>query len=513
MMIPCLWMCSMHMRKYITNAFCAVKIGTCSVALFCCFLANGYQRFPSLTSFRTRPFLQYASFLLPVREEQDSFLFLMPIHTSTIKKCSYAPAFLFGEKSYLTCIGDEALRLGGNTPGNIMVPPLDGFLSGIPPALCGSRDIRAEFIGGSPTTQAAITCSPHQNMNGVILGAMIPLRKVFDSEFSEKMVFGIRTALTYVKQNMGLAVSALNQKDAQSIQDFLSPLHLNYAGMDSSSSSIAGLENITFTLGSRYDGGCGSLKIDYYSGIEIPTQSSALPEKIFTPTYGNNGHWGLLTGFASSLLLKESSSLDISAFINGEGHFFIHKSTLRTCDLYGKPWSRYLPLVSNGTSTTIVAEEITTVQLRVHPLAVADLSMGLIFNTSCIKGRIGYNLWAKSQEYTDLDDRHYPGSFNRLLQYGIPGTNPSVTASATNIAQQGPDDITARNPTFIPLNFSNLDYDSAGYPSGHSQSLFASIDFVQEEGFNSSLGGWIEYGSEPFIPSRYGLWASIGSAW
>ena len=462
------------------NQYNKIKIFTYIVIFF--FGNNyGFQRERSLTSFFTRPFCQYSSFLIPAAEKDIISIYVTPLYSHSRNSQNFSPQLLFDGKKELLC-------MGSNT------------------ADTNFREVWAGWLNSPSDTYALLSCKPKQIMEGALVEAQISVGAVKKDSPFKKWILGIRTSITNVKNNAGLIIDANSESQEKSLRYFFSGQNLEFSAFDDISRSVSGLENITLTMGSVYTTPYEELTAYYYTGLEIPTQSSALPTALFNPTLGNNGHWAFLTGIKITNNFYEGESLNVKALLNAEGNFFIHKGILRTCDIYGKPWSRYMTLTNKNTNEHVVAETITTIPVVVHPTGTVDLSLALEAETNYFKTKMGYNFWGKKRVETQPDDRHYFAFYNRLLDYGISGTENFTSASNSTIAKQASND-----QEFIPLNYSKIDYDSAGYPATHSNTLFISFRVGSEKYFE--LGGFVEEGEKWTNISRYGIWGQIGLSW
>lgn len=388
-----------------------------------------------------------------------------------------------------------------------------------------SRDIEAELINGTSSTVAQMNLGAEESMVGARLFLQIPFYRFWKNDLFLDWFLSIRTTLTRLSRKLQMTLSS-NDKDS------LIPLYAffnkqtAYGKIDNQTKIDVGLENITVTLDGIYYSPKQKFQIYYFSGIEIPTQSTYTSEYLFSPTIGNNGTIGIVLGGDFRGFFKTTDSYQLGLFFELEDHCMLYKTSARTFDLYNtaaiegtssvsnknKPWSRYLPAVSEKLileNQTISAA--STLPVRIHPCNVLDLSLGILFEQYLNKNKekclisVGYNLWASQAEYAELQDRVYAVQYQKFYETGISGTLPHTTANNSTIAKRFANDPTQKN-----LTFNDLDMGSVASDGGYSQSAFFRVSVINKNVYQILFGGWYEFGKSLIIPSRLGGWIGGG---
>ena len=462
-----------------------------------------YQEFISKTVIKTRTLNQYnmpfvdscfSNALLP-KNQQKININLIASGTKSIDR-TFGCEFAINRKPIMLVAGD-------NTPYK------------------KSRDINAEFIGGTNNTIAQMSLGAEESLIGGRLFIQIPFFRLWKNDFFVDWFLGIRTTLTRCTRKLDLTLAGENNESLASIKNFFSN-QVQYAKINNEKKTDVGLENVTLTLDGIYYSKNKDFQIYYFSGVEIPVQSNYSSEYLFAPTIGGgNGTIGLILGADFRGFFATNDSYRLGMLFELEDHYFLYKTMARTFDLYdrttandfsssnhqNKPWSRYLPASSLylGLQDQTIGS-FSNLPVRVHPSNVLDVSAGFIYEQklrdreSCFLS-VGYNLWASKAEYSELQDRAYKAPYQDFYTAGIAGTAPNTSASRSTIDQRA-----ANDDTFKTLTFNDLDMSSVAADGGYSQSAFFRASIIREESFQILFGGWYEFGKSLMIPSRIGGW-------
>jgi hypothetical protein len=79
-----------------------------------------------------------------------------------------------------------------------------------------------------------------------------------------------------------------------------------------------------------------------FLGVSIPTGSQACQCYMFEPVVGNNRHVGILGGVVGDYGVMQTETLDFRAVLCGLLRYTCPKKELRSFDVRGAPWSRYM---------------------------------------------------------------------------------------------------------------------------------------------------------------------------
>jgi hypothetical protein len=383
-----------------------------------------------------------------------------------------------------------------------------------------SRDIRAEYIGGSPENSGFISINPSQSLYGIKAVAQIPLSNLFQNNILKNISLGLRTVFTSLEQSCYVKIDG-TENDRKGIQSFFKNT-TDYGKIDSKKKfSEMGFESIALTIESIYRSRENKLKIHYYTGLEIPTTSVYSSEYLFYPRVGNNGHLGLLLGAHLFSTIYEKKNFSWGIFSHLENHFSIYRTIKRTFDLYQNDmWSKYLPITKKDYNDNIAVKTVsglTHLPVRIHPTNNLDISLGIKSHYThsdekYVDFSFGYNIWFAQKEYSELRDRAFRKEYKNFYAYGIQGSTPQQTSSKSTIYHKAPDDTLNNMPFEKTFVINDLDMSSVSAEGGHTQSLFLRISGSAHDAC-FSIGTWGEYGEEGIMPSRYGLWIGGGVSW
>jgi hypothetical protein len=483
-----------------------------SSSTFASMFPNVYQKSFSKVVLKTRKLNAYAmplvdaAMALPLEEDaciqssNSMVCYLVGLGSYSFPSSDFGDYFAIDKKSIMKIKGDNA-------------------------PLVESRDIRAEFVGGSATTDLDASLQGTHNMTGIKMLFQVSLEKFFKNSFFHNWFFSIRSSFAHLEQRLKMNVSGPQAWDAGKIKTFFSAVTENTKITDNTYTAT-GLENITFTLDGIYTTPRNGLEIYYYTGFEIPTTLEYNPTHfLFYPILGNNGNLGLTAGANFHGYFYETPNSRLGCLVELENHFLVYKTTNRTFDLFtniyvngedesennNKPWSRYLPAYSFEYPTTKQrVSEVSNLPCRIHPCNNLDLSLGVIFNFLNNRNTNwylagGYNIWMSQPEYLELQDRVYPKEYKNFYRYGIAGSDPGTTSQATTIKNQAPNDDVNKN-----FNYLSLDYASVVSDGGYSNGLFFRVTALGGHGWSVLFGGSFEIGKSKTIPSKGTGWLGAG---
>lgn len=471
---------------------------------------NVYQFKTSKTEIKTRSINEYnmclvdAQMAVPLKEDQNTIsVYTVGIYTQSLaqKNENFGCGFSINRKNEMKVIGDQ-------------------IINEIP-----SRDIRAEYVDGSPDTNAKIALSASQRYIGTKILVQCSLEKILKNCFFKDWFFSLRTSIVNVEQQLRMTLTGSPKYALEDIKNFFSS-KTPYAKIDNTIRTNTGFENITLSIDGIYKNHNKTIQIYYYSGIEIPTTLTESTPYLFYPTIGNNGAIGFLLGADFHGYFYQKNNHEFGFLLEIENHFLFYKTTKRVFDLFtqndsyysqnainsnNKPWSRYLPSYSfkypqNKTNVSLSSN----LPVRVHPCNNLDISIGGIYyiltNTQTKwYFAAGYNLWMAQPDYLELQDRVYPKEYQNFYQYGIIGSLPNTTSSQSTIQTQ------ASNDTFLEhFTFNSLDCGSAAADGSYSQLVFLRGTAIACSGWTAMLGGWYEVGKPKMAPSRGGGWIGCG---
>ncbi len=409
-----------------------------------------------------------------------------------------------------------------------------------------TRDIRAEWLGLASDFKGEFTVNPQQRQTGLILEAHQDLARFIKSDFLEGVWIDFEFPFIQVENDINVCQFNVfppaahcppptnclggDYKPEDIVQAMNQPAW-HFAKMGPKETRF-GLGEIKFRFGRAYSNE-NKDQLIYYAGATIPTAKKNSPEHIFSPFVSNNGHFGFLGGINVQFAINRN--LDRYAFCffgNLETALLLRNHQMRTFDLKGKPWSRYLHYVKkNGVpGETIPGVNLLTFHATVWPYNLVDATVGLRVQGGCIEIEAAYDIWGHAKERVHLHPFDTPQQLYRnsenddfqarfVCDFGISGTGiisePGMpdkprTASRSNISIQAPDD-----PVFVPVEPRDIDLDSGVAQAAITQALHLSAG-LQRHGrgiewlFN--VGMFTAYPHRNGDLNRWGVWGKIGAS-
>lgn len=361
------------------------------------------------------------------------------------------------------------------------------------------RDIRSEFIGiTDPSFEGTLTLQPEQEQGGIILSLNQHLGAYFDWDFIKTWWVDIAIPIFTVKNRLDIKGSS-----PEVIAGFNAD-NLAFARIDPSKDTKTGVGTIEIRVGGAFLHDNGFF-LDYYSGIGIPAEGNPKPCRLFPATLGNMQHLTLINGghFKMPINCFCEDDWNLRFFFTIENRYYVSNHQIRTFDLQGKQYSRYLPVRREGEITTIPAADILTFRVDIHPNSYTNLATGFELCSEHFTLDLSYRLWAHSREHIRFEHRCCDRTRPRFTEYGIAGTAPGTSASQSTIANLAPDDL-----VFVPLKESDIDYCSGLAGASIVQGFNAEL-YYQNDTFLAGIGGLIETPNNNAALQNWGIWLRL----
>jgi len=106
-----------------------------------------------------------------------------------------------------------------------------------------------------------------------------------------------------------------------------------------------------------------------YVGILLPTGNTPSGEFMFEKVIGYNGHTGIFVGTYGGIKVWEHNDNFLSFEFDTGATLFFHKLQVRSFDLYGKPWGRYIWVYPNDNVNSTLAPGF--IQCRIFKVNLA----------------------------------------------------------------------------------------------------------------------------------------------
>jgi hypothetical protein len=281
-----------------------------------------------------------------------------------------------------------------------------------------------------------------------------------------------------------------------------------------------------------------------YIGFLIPTGNAVEADFLFSPIVGEGKHWGIMLGsyYGMNIWNSECGEKSLRTEYALHGEYLFKKKQIRSFDLVGKQWSRFLPVYLSAGAALAAQSNLTDINsnstpginvftqpVNVTPGYSVNFTAALVYESCSFNAELGYNFFARQAECVKLAQ---PWALTPVLRAGTGGTLGAGTGDINPIR-----DITGNyfleNASFVgvppapslpvqPADFAfavitenDLDLVSASQPCGISNIVYGSIgcDFDTFCDFPAfaNLGGEYEFSrSNNAMVNRWTVWGKVG---
>ncbi len=467
----------------------------------------------ALEKYSSRSFMFTRPAAHNLAEEWAIWHYYQRMKNGPVKACAQVIPFYQSTTSVFCETDDEAARYFlPNCKTKLLVTG-----DAVPPVLT-LRDVRAEWLGiNNPNFSGTLSLAPQQKQYGAIFEYQQDLAAFTDLKFFEPFWFSVMLPFVVVKNDAALRQSnVLNPNFNGGPTDIIEAFNQGpwrFSHISPAERRRSGLAEFKAKLGvtfaTRRDA-----EVIMYTLVSIPTGGKQCAVNFFDPFLGNNSHFTYGTGVAFQVPFSaEWDEKQFFFFAEAEHLYMFGNDQLRTFDLKGKPWSRFLLFNSaDGLQTNIPGVNILTRQVHARPDSFVDFVTGFRSRwNNALEVELGYNLWAHGNERIEL--RHTRCSeCNEEISfeaYGIAGTEAGTSASESNIAFRAPNDA-----SFVPLNLSVIDVDSAAAGAAITHKIHGAIGYgYSGESFAGfiAFGGFYEGIQNDAALQQWGVWGKIGA--
>lgn len=265
-----------------------------------------------------------------------------------------------------------------------------------------------------------------------------------------------------------------------------------------------------------------------YLGFVAPTGTRVSGRFVFEPIVGNNRHWGLLFGTTAGYDLYEKCGWNIAWYLDMASRYLFDNNQIRSFDLVGKPWSRYIETYSsiaqaqdafNGNRSQFSGTSginVFTKCVKVKPHYQVDVNTAFDFQKEfeCVttQAEIGFHVYARQAESIDLDCCK---AVNNIAIKDIQGTG--FTTTARTIKANYKDSYVAiggvTNPGYLALNPCDINLESAAHPAVVNYSLYGAFGLKsnRECALLGSIGASYEFQNREINSAleRWTVWAKF----
>lgn len=458
---------------------------------------------------------------------------LYPIYSHSFPTNETAQYFLFDFKNELS------IRGGTNPTGYTLTA--DGYVPNNPKedqisTNSYNRDILGQWFNFNEVKSGFFTVNPKQKQACCVIEVSQDLKKLTGWSFADKFYAAFRMPITWMTNNLGL------QADKIALEALTANTNYYYYNFSNCNQHSTAVTNLQILLGTKYLRD-EDTHIITGTGIIIPFVEQNKNYLMFEPLNGFGTHLALtaIALFQFPLVVKNDIARSrICFFFEFENNFLARDHQLRTFDLIGKPYSRYMKLLDRATNTTVPATNALTIRSRVEPYNVFNMATGFRLKYKNATGEIGYELWARPSERITpepkqaWDDSRYGIAF--INEDGVlakingggaivpidPATENGQTASQSTINYvAAPDGVVTLFPALAftqknqYISFLDLDNMSASARGAIVNRAYMTVGIGQKgqcRDFFANIGLYIESSQRDSALSMWGAWGKLGLA-
>jgi hypothetical protein len=270
--------------------------------------------------------------------------------------------------------------------------------------------------------------------------------------------------------------------------------------------------------------------IESYLGVLIPTGTTVTGKYLFEPVVGHGKHWGAVWGTNIGLRIWNSEEDDtkIRFELANNSMYLFAKTQMRSFDLNGRPWSRYIPVYQNlaaaedaatlggaaGTFSYTPGINVFTRPVNVTPGLSHTINTAFVFDWGKWQAELGYNFYARASELVKLCG--FPTEVALVSLQGLGQTMPlqDIAAAVQDISSTDGAPLPLAQYDRAIIQESDLDLASAATPAILSNILYASAGVECEKRdypVFANVGISYEFSDRTkAAPQRWGLWLKGG---
>jgi len=279
-----------------------------------------------------------------------------------------------------------------------------------------------------------------------------------------------------------------------------------------------------------------------FLGVTIPTGSQACQRYMFEPMVGNGRHVGILSGLVGEYVVLQGQDTMFRLVTSGLLRYTCSHAELRSFDLKGKPWSRYMFVWNNrdALGDPAVAANVTAALGRLVPLInystiCADISPNWSLDANagvqCEHGNfsceLGYHAYARQAEElcfcgACIQDDIGLQAFSHYSDWAtdpLPVTRSFATINSP-VLGASPNSVdyllvgSQWNATYVRITTDSLDQSSALAPAAFAQTLYGALayQFDTRVPLKALIGASYTAASDNSYPSGWKVWGTVAFA-
>ncbi len=269
---------------------------------------------------------------------------------------------------------------------------------------------------------------------------------------------------------------------------------------------------------------CTTCNMNSYIGMVFPTGNRVRSRTVFEPIVGNNHHFGVSFGSSLAFDMWHKGCYTVKMYIDGDTRYLMSNHQMRSFDLVGKPWGRYMETYKNSNAAaeafnTLNANSgtsginIFTRCVRVSPHFSTNSTTCLVLSkdADCRSWQleVGYNFFARQSEVLEL-----PCStlISASALKGISGEG-STTLARTIKSNFRLSDVPF-NQGYEFISNCDIDIESASHPATISNIFYGTLGYRWERECPAFLAVGASYeftaAEVNHTPDRWLVWGKVG---
>lgn len=269
---------------------------------------------------------------------------------------------------------------------------------------------------------------------------------------------------------------------------------------------------------------CNTCTINSYIGLVCPTGNHVKGKVVFEPIVGNNHHFGVNFGSSFAFEIWCRRCYTITMYVDGDTRYLMSNRQVRSFDLTGKPWGRYMETYKSSEDAFAAASTLNpnsgtsginlfTRCVRVNPHFSTNATTGFLLckQSDCASWmlEVGYNFYARQSEVLELQ---YDNTLGNSALKGVTGEGFTTLARTIKDNFRCSDTSFAQRYNF--LSNCDIDLESASHPATISNMFYGSLAYRWERECPAflAIGGSYEFTASEVnhTPDRWLAWGKLG---
>lgn len=261
-------------------------------------------------------------------------------------------------------------------------------------------------------------------------------------------------------------------------------------------------------------------------GLIIPTGTTinaAQAAYLFSPVVGNNHHWGFIMDSHMDFEIFHHNDDVINILIDTAGRTLLSNYQVRSFDVKGKPWSRYMAIYRTQDDAEEAANDhldmsgspginIFTSCVEVNPRNTYNAHCGILYEHCNYRLEAGYHLFVRNSESVEFPKTQRTNWKHHAAFKGINGNGATSLARTIN---NNFTDSNITNPSDFPdaiISIADLDLNSAAHPAFLTNIVYGALGHQWDIGnypLMLSLGGSYEWSAPNTALDRWTVWGQF----